>query len=122
MSGAARPVGMSRILLSLVIALAAILAVYSCASTMRTDTPRDMHTLHQMQATHGCEDQVRDRLRSPSTAEFDTGARLVGATWYVSGTVDAENGFGAMVRAGWSCSATVSGDMVTARLIELDSR
>jgi len=49
---------------------------------------------------------VRDRLRSPSSAEFgDEIAEVVdGATWRVTGYVDAQNGFGAMIRAIYQCN------------------
>lgn len=48
---------------------------------------------------------VRSQLRAPSTASFqecDTRMRWQeGRTWHTSGYVDAQNGFGAKIRAHW---------------------
>lgn len=62
-------------------------------------------------AEYECNDFVRDRLKSPSTAHFpsDTSSH-VGDTWTVSGSVDSENGFGAALRSTFTCTMTNSGD------------
>lgn len=56
-----------------------------------------------------CQDQVSAQLRSPSTADFASivesnvnGSRGI---WHVSSYVDAQNGFGAMIRTSWTCTA-----------------
>jgi hypothetical protein len=58
-------------------------------------------------AYRACERAVESQLKSPSTADFSgaTGSTITssGDTYKVSGTVDSENGFGAMVRSGFSC-------------------
>jgi hypothetical protein len=66
------------------------------------------------------EEYVTDRLRSPATARFDrVFVRSRGdARYRVSGTVDAENGFGALTRGTFACVVEVTDDGV--RLIELD--
>lgn len=65
-----------------------------------------------------CEDVVSERLRSPSTAEFNSTATSTGhRTWTVTGTVDAENGFGAMVRESFECSVRDTDDQTFTRLI-----
>lgn len=52
-----------------------------------------------------CEGWVRDQLKAPSTARFQDGTTSGGPTAYtVTGTVDAQNGFGGTVRTGWSCT------------------
>jgi len=53
-----------------------------------------------------CEDFVKDRLKAPSTADFSDQVRtpLPGGQFLVEGQVDSENGFGATVRAAWSCT------------------
>lgn len=51
-----------------------------------------------------CEDWVRDKLKAPATADFTDGDETGGPTAYtITGTVDAENSFGAMLRTTWSC-------------------
>lgn len=67
-----------------------------------------------------CQQFVEDRLKSPSTADFsDEDARHVhGKRWQVIGSVDSENGFGAMIRNDYRCLVTFKGDD-NWRLIEL---
>ncbi len=59
-----------------------------------------------------CQDAVRKQLRSPATAKFseDRVVEEVGATHYVHGVVDAQNGFGATVRNKYECIATAMGE------------
>lgn len=56
------------------------------------------------EAESTCKEWVRDRLKSPATARFSgvetTGGR---STYDVSGAVDSENSFGALVRTAWTC-------------------
>lgn len=64
-------------------------------------------------AKQACEKFVTERLKAPATAKFTDGAAVsqntVGA-YVVSGEVDAENGFGAMIRTAYSCTVTPDGD------------
>lgn len=47
---------------------------------------------------------MRDKLKAPATADFTDGSDSGGPNSYtITGTVDAENSFGAMLRTGWSC-------------------
>lgn len=51
-----------------------------------------------------CEDWVREQLRSPATARFQNGTSAgADGSYLITGTVDAENGFGALVRTPWTC-------------------
>ena len=51
-----------------------------------------------------CEDFVKDRLKSPGTADFsDTEREGSGRTWTVRGSVDSQNSFGAVVRNTYTC-------------------
>lgn len=59
-----------------------------------------------------CEGFVDQRLKSPSTAEYHLEAAETGAGWKVTGTVDSENGFGAMLRSDVTCVMHLSGDTV----------
>jgi hypothetical protein len=53
-----------------------------------------------------CEGWVKDRLKAPSTAQFanDGTVRPSGTdSWAMTGAVDGENSFGAMIRTAWTC-------------------
>jgi hypothetical protein len=65
-----------------------------------------------------CEELVVQNLKSPSTAKFDTGA-TGGGTWIVTGTVDSENSFGAMLRANFQCTVVIKGEDISRRLDSL---
>ncbi|MEU7176395.1 hypothetical protein ABZ949_33525 [Micromonospora tulbaghiae] len=64
------------------------------------------------EAIRHCQAAISKKLRAPSTAEFtDTtvsrGDSGFGTHYYdVAGTVDAQNGFGAMVRGEYTCELT----------------
>ncbi|MFQ1002627.1 hypothetical protein [Modestobacter sp. SSW1-42] len=61
-----------------------------------------------------CEDFVKDRLKSPSSADFPSSSSYVvtgaGNQYTVQGYVDAENSFGASLRTDWTCSVRDNGD------------
>ena len=62
-------------------------------------------------AADRCQQAISDKLKAPSTAEFGDPTVTVEegnfATYYdVTGEVDAENGFGAMVRGDYRCKVT----------------
>jgi hypothetical protein len=72
---------------------------------------------NEFEAEAQCESFVEDRLKSPSTAEFDLSASPAGSGWLVTGTVDSQNGFGAMIRGSVRCELHFEGD--TARLDDI---
>jgi hypothetical protein len=55
---------------------------------------------------------VKDKLKAPSTASFASSKadKLNEKEWSVSGTVDAQNTFGAKLRTRWRCKAKYAGD------------
>jgi hypothetical protein len=58
-----------------------------------------------------CKDFVRDRLKAPSTADFTSVSHTGSApTWTVTGTVDADNSFGAKLRMTFTCVVRDDGD------------
>lgn len=73
-----------------------------------------------------CEQFVEQRLKSPASAEFSGQASksLGGTKWEVTGTVDSQNSFGAMMRSAYTCTlkgpAAKDDDMWTAESVELD--
>ncbi|WP_437582746.1 hypothetical protein ACSAGD_10790 [Paramicrobacterium sp. CJ85] len=73
------------------------------------------------EASMYCEDAVRDQLKAPDTAEFDTSATGSG-TYTVTGTVDSENSFGAMLRSDFQCTVVIDGDTQRTTLDSLEQR
>jgi hypothetical protein len=64
----------------------------------------------EAEAAKVCQEAVLDVLKSPASAEFAkapsvTPAAIAGE-WTVIGDVDAQNGFGALLRRGYLCTAT----------------
>lgn len=54
-----------------------------------------------------CHDAATRRLKSPATAKFSEDAPSIeGAEGSVTGVVDAQNGFGALIRNRYTCRAT----------------
>jgi hypothetical protein len=62
-----------------------------------------------LEAKSSCESRVKDQLKSPSTAKFDSEAHGTGP-FTVDGFVDSANSFGAMVRSDFSCKVRVESD------------
>ena len=61
----------------------------------------------QISAERACKNAVGDQLKAPATAEYQiTRSIRSGRGWQVTGTVDAENSFGAKIRNTWTCSAS----------------
>jgi hypothetical protein len=61
-----------------------------------------------------CQQNIAKQLKAPATAVFGKASATKtdeDKTWEVTGSVDAQNGFGALIRASWSCKAQhVDGD------------
>lgn len=58
----------------------------------------------QRDVTTACEQAVKARLKAPASADFDTSATESSPDrWTVSGSVDAQNSFGAKIRSSFSC-------------------
>ncbi len=60
------------------------------------------------------ESEVKERLKSPSTADFspyrETSITQDGNEWRVEGWVDAQNGFGAIIRSEYTVKFTMTGE------------
>lgn len=57
------------------------------------------------------EEFIPKRLKAPRTAEFaDVSVTNDGDAYTVSGSVDAQNGFGALIRSSFTCVVRESGD------------
>jgi cytochrome c biogenesis protein ResB len=101
--------------LIIVVVLVASLAI--CLVIFRDQSTAEMQTLvGQMspakRATANCEGFVKVRLKAPSTAKFSNEATSVNGRLYtVTGDVDAQNSFGAMLRNRYSCFVTKDGTL-----------
>lgn len=64
-------------------------------------------TSESAQAITQCESAVQSMLKAPATAKFSgaAAAKSGAGGWDVTGSVDAENGFSALVRSSWDCYA-----------------
>jgi hypothetical protein len=76
--------------------LVAVLLLAGCATAA---TEPDI----EADAIAACEASITDMLKSPGSAEFDTSASEVSSSWTVTGTVDSQNGFGALLRSEFRC-------------------
>lgn len=92
---------------SLLTAVPLLLALGACSS----DAAGEPDVGDEYGAQVMCEKFVKDRLKSPSSAEFDSepGTRS-GKAWVVEGVVDSENSFGAMIRSDFTCKIKYLGD------------
>lgn len=74
--------------------------VLACSSS-----PKDEH--NNIEARIICEDFVKDRLKSPGTADFtDQSETGQYPTFTASGAVDSQNTFGGIVRNNYTCTVT----------------
>jgi hypothetical protein len=72
-------------------------------------------------AKSACEGWVKDQLKAPSTADFSDEEVSGAGPWTVTGSVDAENSFGAKLRSQWTCDVRLDSDDYyrgTARLLD----
>ncbi len=75
-----------------------------------------------------CQNPVETQLRAPSTAEFPyitapgvSAVHLGDGVYRVHGFVDAQNGFGAMLRTSWTCEIAENADQTwSLRNLEID--
>lgn len=81
--------------------------VVSCSIQMNSPENKGPKPPTELDARIACQDLVSKRLKSPSTAKFGgEDESLVSGTWTATGTVDSQNGFGAMIRGSYTCTMT----------------
>lgn len=111
-----------RLAVLIVLVLALTFGIVACVgssmnrSSTRASTSSTSTSPSSKSATNAkicAEKAVRDNLKAPSTAKFcsysDMSAtNLEGDKWRVSGYVDAENAFGAMIRQNWTVTLTLT--------------
>lgn len=103
--------GVLVILLVLVFAMKAVgdgsISAPSYGNTAQTSrNPND-----DVMAQVVCEKWVKTQLKAPATAQFDTATRtsLGNDRYHISGPVDAENGYGALIRNTYDCTVAFTG-------------
>lgn len=86
------------------------IALTSCSATTSDEPEEDRED--GIMAEIMCEEFVKDRLKAPATAEFSNQrAESIGdQRWDVTGTVDSENSFGALIRSNYRCDIRYVGD------------
>ncbi len=89
-----------------------LVAMFSGGEDRPTYTPPPSTTSDTIEARLVCKDFVKQRLKSPKSADFSgEQAQALGANAYrVTGNVDAENSFGANLRSRWVCAVTLVGN------------
>lgn len=79
-----------------------IFAAFIMLVSERRSTPKSASTdVNPYYLRTLCEHAVRDRLRSPAAARFNHDEP---SSYSTTGTVDSQNGFGAMLRARFRCT------------------
>ena len=96
----------------------AIFAFLFLAFGSSSDSSSDTET-NKMLAYNYAENFVKQRLKSPSTAEFprlfekaEHIIELGNDEYLIQSWVDSQNGFGAMIRSNFSCKIIFEGDKV----------
>lgn len=99
-----------KIMIPIIIALAAFF-LWSCVQGGgESDEGINGVRYPDREAIAGCESLVEEQLRSPASAEFDSTVTSDDGEWTVTGSVDADNAFGASVRTDYTCTVTFPGD------------
>ena len=86
----------------------ALLALLLLAGCDKPAPKKDDSKTSEAALTDACHTAVRDRLKSPGTAQFGGEFRRESTTPELTGYVDSQNGFGALVRATWGCTGTAT--------------
>lgn len=105
------------IVLGIVGVVSVILLLWSCVagSASKPDEPPTMSEVRFM-AIDTCHEAVTNQLKAPATAKFTNDeAKLAEGGWTVTGSVDSENSFGALIRSSYTCTARLDGDTMRAR-------
>lgn len=76
--------------------------------------------LDEWGAQVSCEDAVSNMLKAPATAKFDNWVRNANGdgSFTVTGTVDSQNSFGAMLRSQFSCKVRDKGNGQSGTIVE----
>ena len=98
-----------------IVTVVAVLALFGgCGALLASGSGGGSSTTSDSEARRQCEEWVKERLKSPGTADF-SGQSINGAdpSWSIAGDVDSENTFGGVVRSAWTCDIRINGDQWT---------
>ncbi len=87
-----------------------------CVAFVNSGSNSDSGELAQVAAQSSCETMVKNHLKSPSTAQFSNETETGFDPIAITGHVDSENGFGAMLRSSFHCTGTLQGGGVETTL------
>jgi hypothetical protein len=113
----AKPVGSSNTKFGCLGCLGIIVVLFvgcSIAAGINAAQPKDYNTAYQAESQ--CEARVKEKLKAPSTAEFSGTTATGGGPWTVTGQVDSQNSFGAMIRSPFGCTVTITGESARVRV------
>lgn len=81
-------------------------------SSSVAEAPKPKDIGDELGAQVVCRDFIEDRLKSPASADFsdEDATHVRGRVWTVTGAVDSENSFGAMIRNTYSCTVRYVGE------------
>lgn len=100
-----------------------IFSVWNCSGEDDNSEVTERKTFSKLDALSMSQMFVKDKLKSPSTAEFKYGVdqvtKLNDSTFEVSSYVDSQNSFGAQIRTNYYCKFYFDQDE-TAHLIDIE--
>ncbi len=89
----------------LIFVVVAVFIVVKCGCS--NEEENKVKTYDKIDALTHAQIYIKDKLKSPASAEFEGGAdgvtKVNDTTFIVIGTVDSQNSFGAMLRSNYSC-------------------
>lgn len=89
----------------LIFVVVAVLVVVKCSCS--NDEENKIKTYDKIDALTHAQIYIKEKLKSPASAEFEGGTdgviKVNDTTFTVIGTVDSQNSFGAMLRSNYSC-------------------
>lgn len=89
-------------------ALLALVLATGCDNKPAAPKEGDNGKASESALKDACHGAVKDRLKSPATAQFGGEFRRESTTPELTGYVDSQNGFGALVRSTWVCTGTAT--------------
>lgn len=111
--------GCAKVAAFIVVGFVALIAISQCQDAADPEGAAKRQKAAEMSILisaleNRCEDAVRARLKAPSTAKFVDGPKVSGnredsSKYFVVGQVDAQNGFGAMLRNDYVCKLRKTG-------------
>lgn len=100
-----------KITLKTLIFIISIVFFTSCGGSDKKETPEKRKSITEYEAKAVAEGQIETVLKSPSTAKYsglrDTKITPIEFGYKVSGFVDSQNGFGAMMRSNYNIEVYV---------------